>query len=184
MQIPPAYSAIKVGGKTAYARARAGETVELEARPITIYDIAVERIESPLLTIHIRCSAGTYIRSIAHDIGIDLGCGGALDSLCRTASGNFRIDEALEWGPILGMSQDGTLEGHLMTPAQAISGTDSVQLDAENLRHVLSGRTIPGSTGMARLGQAYAPDGRFVGILESDIDHCVWKPRKVFPTLV
>ncbi len=93
MQKPPAYSAIKKDGKRAYELARRGKEVELEARPVTIsaFDIIYE---APLVKFTIVCSTGTYIRSIAHDLGQALGCGGYLDSLCRTRIGEFYLNDA------------------------------------------------------------------------------------------
>ncbi len=93
MQRPPMYSAIKKDGKRAYELARRGEEVELEPRPITVskFDIIYE---APLIKFTIVCSTGTYIRSLAHDLGQSLGCGGYLNSLCRTRIGEFHLKDA------------------------------------------------------------------------------------------
>lgn len=92
MQVPPMYSALKVGGKKLVDLAREGVTVEREARPITVHSLEVEATDSPrdyILTVH--CSKGTYIRTLCADIGKRLGCGGAMSSLCRLASGSFKL---------------------------------------------------------------------------------------------
>lgn len=92
MQVPPMYSALKVGGKKLVDLAREGVTVEREARPIKIHSLEVEATDSPrdyILTVH--CSKGTYIRTLCADIGTRLGCGGAMSSLCRLASGSFKL---------------------------------------------------------------------------------------------
>ena len=94
MQVPPMYSALKVDGQKLVDLARRGVTVEREARAITIHSLEVEATESPcdyILTVH--CSKGTYIRTLCADIGARLGCGGAMSSLVRLASGGFSLDE-------------------------------------------------------------------------------------------
>ncbi|MDO4284232.1 MAG: tRNA pseudouridine(55) synthase TruB [Eubacteriales bacterium] len=93
-QIPPMYSALKVNGKKLYELARAGQTIERAARRIHIYELEIEKIELPLVRMRIRCSKGTYIRTLCHDIGEKLGVGGAMESLVRTRVGIFRIEEA------------------------------------------------------------------------------------------
>ncbi len=95
MQIPPLYSAKFVNGKRAYELARQGVEMELNAVPIEITSIKVESYEAPLLTVRVRCSKGTYIRSLARDIGAALNSGGHLVELRRTASGNFRVEDAI-----------------------------------------------------------------------------------------
>jgi tRNA pseudouridine55 synthase len=93
-QIPPAYSAIKVNGKRAYAMARAGETPELSARPVHIHGIEIVSYDWPKLTITVHCGKGTYIRSLARDLGTALGVGGVLSALRRTRIGQFSVDNA------------------------------------------------------------------------------------------
>jgi tRNA pseudouridine55 synthase len=94
MQTPPAVSAIKVNGKRSYKRARKGEAVELAPRPVSIDEIRILELNNPFVTLDIRCSKGTYIRSIARDLGRELGCGGALASLRRTEIGSYHVDDA------------------------------------------------------------------------------------------
>ena len=95
MQTPPAYSAIKVNGQRAYAMARRGETVKLNARPVRIDAIEIVSYEWPMLTLDITCGKGTYIRSLGRDIGAEIGAGGVLTALRRTQVGRFLIDEAV-----------------------------------------------------------------------------------------
>ncbi len=94
-QIPPNYAAIKIDGKKMYEYARAGESVERKARPITIHEIILETYEYPILIISVTCSTGTYIRSIARDIGEALGTGAYCSKLSRTAIGPFEIKKAI-----------------------------------------------------------------------------------------
>lgn len=93
-QIPPMYSAIKVGGKKLYELARDGVEVERKARKITVYSIEVEDFSPPFATLVLSVSKGTYIRTICADIGEELGCGATLTSLCRLQSGNFKLSDA------------------------------------------------------------------------------------------
>ncbi len=93
-QFPPAHSALKINGERVYEKARRGEEVELKSRRVTISSFEIEKIELPLIYFKIKCSKGTYIRSIAHDLGKALNSGSYLSSLRRTMSGNFHVDNA------------------------------------------------------------------------------------------
>lgn len=93
-QFPPAHSALKINGERVYEKARRGEEVELKSRRVTISSFEIEKIELPLIYFKIKCSKGTYIRSIAHDLGKALNNGSYLSSLRRTMSGNFHVDNA------------------------------------------------------------------------------------------
>ena len=103
LQIPPMHSAIKKDGKRVYELARKGQTIELEPRKITIKDFEITSIELPKVFFRVVCSTGTYIRSLAHDFGQELGCGAYLSNLCRTRIGEFSIkdsftmDQAIEY---------------------------------------------------------------------------------------
>ena len=99
-QVPPPYSAIKQRGQAAYRRARRGEEVELEPRRVTIHELSCTDYTPPFVAIEVTCSAGTYLRSLAHDLGEVLGTGGTLWDLRRTASGPFTIDQAVPVGEL------------------------------------------------------------------------------------
>ena len=94
MQVPPMVSAVKVGGERLYKIARQGETVERPSRPVTVSEFEVLTYEPPDATIRIRCTRGTYVRSLCHDVGQALGCGGVLAKLRRTYVGQYAVDEA------------------------------------------------------------------------------------------
>ncbi len=96
LQRPPAYSALKIDGKAAYKRARAGETLELEPRPVVIHNITVIAYEWPIATLDVRCGKGVYIRSLARNLGESLGTGGRLKNLRRTLVDPYGIDDAIE----------------------------------------------------------------------------------------
>ncbi len=93
-QIPPAFSAIRIDGKRAYAEARKGNEINIPARDITIHSLDFISAEGPIWTVDITCSKGTYIRSVAHDFGTHLGCGAYLSGLIRTGVGDFTLAEA------------------------------------------------------------------------------------------
>ena len=95
MQVPPAYSAIKKDGKRAYDLARQGRPVILEPRKITIREFEMSFVQLPVVDFRVVCSTGTYIRTLAHDVGATLGCGAYLSKLCRTRIGEYTLDEAL-----------------------------------------------------------------------------------------
>lgn len=94
LQIPPAHSAIKKEGVPAYKLARKGKEVKLEPRKVTIYTFEITAVELPVVHFRVVCSTGTYIRSLAHDVGAYLGCGAYLSSLCRTRIGEYPLTEA------------------------------------------------------------------------------------------
>lgn len=112
-QIPPAYSAIKVNGQRAYALARKGEKVELKPRQITVYDIKIENYNWPELHIKVKCSSGTYIRTLAEDIGQALKTGAYLTSLRRTKIGTYNVAKALRKREIFWKIQNSNLESRI-----------------------------------------------------------------------
>ncbi len=95
LQVPPAHSAIKVGGKRLYELARKGKDVKLEPRKVFMKEFEITNINLPVIEFRVVCSTGTYIRSLANDFGIALGCGAYLSSLCRTRIGEFKITDAI-----------------------------------------------------------------------------------------
>jgi len=102
MQIPPIHSAIKQKGKPVYLLARKGHDVVMEPRKITINEFEITSIELPVVTFRVVCTTGTYIRSLAHDFGQSLGCGGYLSSLRRTRIGNFKVEDAMSVDQFVG----------------------------------------------------------------------------------
>jgi tRNA pseudouridine55 synthase len=95
MQVPPAHSAIQIGGKRMYELARQGKEVKIDPRKVTVSEFEITKIELPLVYFKVVCSTGTYIRSLANDFGETLGCGAHLSSLCRTRIGEFKLEDAM-----------------------------------------------------------------------------------------
>ncbi|OHA49983.1 MAG: tRNA pseudouridine(55) synthase TruB [Candidatus Terrybacteria bacterium RIFCSPLOWO2_01_FULL_58_14] len=117
-QVPPAYSAVKIGGTKAYEAARRGKPLTLKPRGVTIKEIELLEYRYPALKIRVACAAGTYIRALARDIGKKLGCGGYLSALTRSRSGNFLLKDAV---PLSSLTSQ-NLAQHLL-PSTAIPST-------------------------------------------------------------
>lgn len=114
-QIPPMYSALKVNGKKLYELAREGKVIERKARLVKILDIQILEIDLPKVRMEVSCSKGTYIRTLCHDIGEKLGCGGCMESLMRTRVSTFRIEDAKTLDEIETLKQEGKL-AELLVP--------------------------------------------------------------------
>ncbi len=176
-QVPPGFSALKVGGRRAYDLARAGQHVELAPRRVRIDRIDVVRYDWPELELEIDCGAGTYIRSIARDVGEALGCGGLVDVLVRTRIGAFRIEDAVDPSRLTAES----LPGLLRPPIEAVAGLPRRVLDAGEMAAVASGRRLP-VCGAAEAGGPVAlidPRGRLAALGEVEGSGGWIQPRKV-----
>jgi len=147
MQIPPMYSAIKIGGKKLYELARKGETIDRPARPVIIHDIKVLRFEPEknAFTIEVKCSKGTYIRSLATDIGQMLGCGATMSELVRTKSGMFSIDSAIKLEELKQASEDEKLAKFIL-PVDELLPYPKIYISDEALKRALNGNPLPLST--------------------------------------
>ncbi|MBI2479037.1 MAG: tRNA pseudouridine(55) synthase TruB [Planctomycetia bacterium] len=137
-QRPPVFSAIKVKGQRSYDLARAGQSVQLEARPVTIHDLQVVRYVDPELVLDIHCGSGTYIRSLGRDIGESLGSAAVMSALERTAIGDFTIESALELRDVSAES----LAASLLPAEAAIQHLQSVELTQDEVHLINNGRTI------------------------------------------
>jgi len=144
LQIPPMYSALKVDGKRLYELAREGKTVERKARPVTIKDINITRIDIPEIEMTVRCSKGTYIRTLCHDIGSKLGCGAVMIKLVRTASGQFDLKSALTLGEIEQIRDEGRLSEVIIPVDALLPEYAEVSLEGELLRLALNGNMLKG----------------------------------------
>lgn len=179
-QVPPMYSAIKRDGQKLYELARAGEEVERSARRVTIYHLELTAWEPPYATLRIECSAGTYIRSLAFDLGRAVGVGAHLAALQRAASGAFTVDDAVNWDDFRAAMAAGTWREHLLPPDMALAEYPRVDLTAAEAEDIRHGRLIPidGDPELAgELARAYDPEGRFFAVLQRR--GVRWKPHKV-----
>lgn len=177
-QIPPAYSAIKVQGKKAYEMARRGEEVKLEPRIINVHSLEILEWELPEVVVDVHCSSGTYVRSLAHDIGEELGVGGHLAGLRRTKSGHFTLRDSVSLRQLRDEFEAGTWAQHLIPAAEALGNWPAVTLDEDMLKKVRNGNRIPAEAGVSGQARALSEEGDLVAIIEVDGDE--WQPRKVF----
>ena len=178
-QFPPAYSAIKQDGVPLHRRARRGEEIQLQARPVTIYRIDLLEWHSPDLTVDVTCAPGTYIRSLAHDLGLRLGCGAHLAGLVRTRSGRFSLSEAVTLEALAEAAAQDTLESHLHPLEDALGNLVPVPVDEQAAARLVHGLPIAAQTGPAtELGYARAQSGQVVAILLHRAGQ--WWPQKVF----
>lgn len=175
-QLPPMYSAIKQGGKKLYDIARAGQTVERKLRPVSIQAITLTAWNPPEATLEVTCGSGTYIRSLARDLGAALGVGAYLSGLVRTASGAFNIAQAVTLDEWLATDTPTTA---LIPPQTALAHAPSLTLTPEQIRAVLYGQQIEQTTPLdAPTVFAYTGDGDLIAILRGVESR--WQPLKVF----
>jgi len=141
-QVPPAFSAVHHKGRRAYHWARKGQAVELAPRRVNIYEIEVEEVALPLVTFTVKCSTGTYIRTLAADLGAALGCGGHLTALRRLEVGPFKLEEALTLEALEKFPREELL-ARLISPDRALAGMPPVPVDAAQARKLREGRPLP-----------------------------------------
>jgi tRNA pseudouridine55 synthase len=156
MQTPPAYSAVKVGGRRLYEAARKGEVLEAPARPIRVDAFDVTAFDGRDLEVLITCSGGTYVRVLVADVGRTLGCGAHLVRLRRTTIGSFRVEDAHPPG-----------EGTLEPVERAVEHLPSVRLDPEEARAASHGRPL-GPAGVVGPYAVFDPDNALVGIYRDE----------------
>jgi len=177
LQIPPMYSAVKVKGKKLYELARAGQTVARPERKVTIYSIDIISWDAPVLELEIHCGAGTYIRSLAKDLGESLGVGAYLSGLTRVASGAFRLDQSIALEAVM---QDDDWSSQIISPFDALADSACVTLAEAEIQRVQQGGFIKRS-GDIQAEKVFAFDSKqqLAAILVPRAE--TWKPHKVFP---
>ncbi len=187
-QIPPMYSAIKVDGQRLYKLARAGIEVEREARPVEIHGIEILEFDYPKLIIQVECGKGTYIRSLAHDLGEALGCGAHIADLVRLLCGGFPADKSvtLEQLDEATDSPEGW-QKYLYPVDQVLTGLKSITLATQAEAHLRDGQAIPLGrpeleSGSLEECRAYNSQGFFVALVKFDWPTSTWRPVKVFQT--
>lgn len=171
-QVPTAVSAIKVDGRRAYARVRAGEEVALAARPVTVHELLVHEVALPDVRLSLRCSSGTYVRAIARDLGAALGVGGHLIALRRTAVGPFDLTAA--------RTLEELAEDVAMVPIAeaARAAFPAVELDDEQAAHVRVGRALELTLPAPGEHALFAPDGEFLALYADEAGRA--RPVAVF----
>lgn len=190
LQTPPAYSAVKIAGQPAYKRVRRGEEIIMQPRPAVVHELELTRFEPPLVGLRVVCGKGTYVRSLAHDLGQALGCGAHLRSLTRSRVGNLRAEQAIGVEELRQEGLNGFASEHLIAPDNVLHDLDAAVLAAGTATEISQGRTVrlypglPAALGrrlpLGRKSRAYCADGRFLALLEYAGPPALWKAKKVF----
>jgi len=142
-QVPPSYSAVHHQGERLYKLARRGEAVEVPPRQVVIYRLEVMEAALPQVTVRVECGKGTYIRTLAHDLGRALGCGAHLVALTRLAVGAFRLEEALPLDLIEKRADLGDIHRRLIPLAQCLPRYQAVRVDRQEAWRLAQGQTLP-----------------------------------------
>jgi tRNA pseudouridine55 synthase len=185
-QTPPMYSALKHNGEPLYKLARAGINIERKSRNITIFRLEITDWQPPAVTLEIECSKGTYIRSLAHDLGQALGCGAYLKTLVRTAYGPFNVKDAVSLPQLEDAFQAGHWEQFLHPIDYVLQAYRAVVIEQAAEKSMKQGNLLTleqmasqDNTAETRC-RAYDTDKRFLGILRYIPDKGLWQPEKVF----
>jgi tRNA pseudouridine55 synthase len=179
-QVPPPYSAVKVQGRKAYDRAREGEEFTLEPRMIQVYSLEVLEWDPPEAVIDVYCSSGTYVRSLANDLGNSLGTGAHLVGLRRTKSGRFTLRDAVPLRRLQEAFVAGNWYRYLIPAAEALADWPMVELDADQVELVRHGHRVPAEPLDKGWARGVSQQGDLVALLEVDEATQEWQPRKVF----
>ena len=179
-QVPPAFSAIRVDGRRSHTLARAGEKVDLPARDVHIHDIRLEDVRLPRITLNVHCSKGTYIRSLARDIGLALGLGGCVTALRRLSTGGWPETMMVGMEPL----RDDPAR-YVVPLAQWLRALPSCRLPAEMARRFVLGQRLQLPDALAGCGEVAVFAGDFLlgtGDLRAGQHAMVLHPKKVLPS--
>lgn len=179
-QVPPPYSAIKVQGRKAYDMAREGEEVILEPRKINVYSLELLEWAPPEAVIDVFCSSGTYVRSLANDLGNALGCGAHLVGLRRTKSGRFTLRDAVPLRRLQESFLAGDWYKFLIPAAEALADWPLIELDADQVELIRHGHRVPAEADLIGWARGVSQQGDLVALIEIDEATHEWQPRKVF----
>ncbi len=180
-QVPPPYSAVKIKGRKAYEMAREGEEVDLQPRKIHVYNLELLEWAPPEAVIDVYCSSGTYVRSLAHDLGEVLGCGAHLVGLRRTKSGRFTLRDAVPLRRLREAFEDGNWYQFLIPAADALTDWQAIELNSEQVEAVRHGHRVAGATPeKGTWARGISEQGELVALLEYSAETGDWQPRKVF----
>lgn len=184
-QLPPMYSALKVQGKKLYELAREGKTVERTPRPVHIFSIDILEVELPRVRMSVHCSKGTYIRTLCHDVGRKLGCGGCMESLLRTRVADFCLADSMKLDEISALAAEGAVEKKILAVDELFCDCPRVWIKPEfnllvhngnRIRNEMFQRELQETTERLRV---YDSGGAFIG-LYGHAQQEEWKPVKMF----
>ncbi len=179
-QVPPPYSAVHVNGRRAYDLARQGEEVELEPRIIHVHSLELLEWNSPEAVVDIHCSSGTYVRSLAHDLGEVLGCGANLTGLRRTKSGRFTLKDAIPLRKLVEAFESSSWYQYLIPAAEALGDWPAITLTNEEVDAVRHGHRVTRESSVGQTVRAITEQGELVALMEFDAETSEYQPKKVF----
>lgn len=186
-QIPPMFSAIKINGQKLYNLARQGEEIERPARHCKILNITVTKMDLPRVDFHVTCSKGTYVRTLCHDIGKDLGVGGCMEHLVRTKVERFDVEESISLKQIEEYRDNGTLDEYI-TPVDEMLDMYSKCIVADGAEKlVYNGNIFTTRNTLLKMNnedgqivRVYTYDGKFIGLYMFNAEKQLYKPIKMF----
>ncbi len=175
-QMPPMFSAIKQDGQPLYKLARQGKEVARKTRQVTIAELSILAWDTPHLTVRVTCSSGTYIRSLAHDLGEVLGCGGHITKLRRMAVGDFAVNTAVSLNDL----SPENITSYLLPLDTAVSHLRRLDLTKQDSDDLLQGKQITSQSPQPpqTLVRAYNPQAQFIGVVTATDDG--WRAKKMF----
>lgn len=185
-QIPPMYSALKVNGKKLYELAREGKTIERKSRNVNIFSIEILEINLPRVRMSVHCSKGTYIRTLCHDIGQKIGCGGCMEKLLRTKVGIFELSDTLKLSEIDELAKAGTVEEKIIAVDELFGDYlkvwtkqkfDVVVHNGNRIEKRMMQNQIAANTERLRV---YDSENVFIGVYEYSDERKDFKPVKMF----
>ncbi|MDD5590424.1 MAG: tRNA pseudouridine(55) synthase TruB [Dehalococcoidales bacterium] len=188
-QIPPMYSAVKYRGKRLYQLARAGIEIERKSRPVIVHSLKLAGWQPPVATVEVICGKGTYIRSLAHDLGKALGCGATLNSLSRLRCGIFDIKDSVSLDHLDSACRHGYWQSFVYPVDTVLIDWDAIIVDDEASQLLRNGRPVFSRSGYndkkggrpyRSYCRAYTLDGSFLGVLRFNLERNEWQPEKVF----
>jgi tRNA pseudouridine55 synthase len=183
-QTPPPYSAVKVQGRKAYEMARQGEEVDLAPRKITVHHLEVLEWAPPEAVIDVHCSSGTYVRSLANDLGTALGCGAYLVGLRRTKSGRFSLRDATPLRKLQEAFHAGNWYQYLIPAAEALAEWPAVELHPDEVENVRHGHRVKAAADAAPgMVRGVSTQGELVALMDlvtGETGDLEWQPKKVF----
>lgn len=186
-QVPPMYSAIKIDGKKLYDLARKGQEVERPARACKILDINITKMELPRVEFEVTCSKGTYIRTLCHDIGNDLGVGGCMEKLVRSRVERFCVEDAITLSKIEELRDNGTLEDYIVPVDKMLNNHSKCVVSEEAERLVYNGNIFTSRNTLLKMNhedgqvvRVYTSGGEFIGLYIYNEEKKIYKPHKMF----